>query len=152
MKDETKSPCLDCKRWQDCPHGEGKNWYSYAEIRFCPFQVIWIHKNYEELYGDKWPQELSSSGYTDAAIHTGYNDEAYFVKPRLIIAEVEKRMETVSQDAREAFMDAIEKEYFVKNFSPPALRVLMYLKGKTRKRVTYALWKALKNSYKNISK
>ena len=141
VRDETKSPCLDCKRYKDCPYGEGKLWYTYAEIRFCPFQVIWIWKHTDELYEDKWPDNPIISSYIDAAIKTGYANEAYFVKPRVILAEVVKRMKTVSRDAIEAFIDAVEKDYSVKNYSPPANRVLSYLKGVRRKRQTFSRWR-----------
>ena len=154
--------CLDCNRWQDC---EGHtyevktdagtqyvSWYSYAEIRFCPHQIIWIVRNRETLLGGRWVADPVSSSYTDGNIQTGYQSEAGFVKPEIIIGEVEKRMKSLTRDARDAFMDAVDKEYEIENYSPTAKRVLMYLKGHKRKIVTFARWKSLKNSYKNVSK
>lgn len=114
--------------------------------------MIWIINHAEELYDDKWSDNPNTSSYTDPAIKTGYADEAYFVKPRLVIAEIEKRMETVSQDAKDTFIDAIEKDYLIKDYSPPAHRVLMYLKGKKRKKESYAQWKAAENYHKGMTK
>jgi len=141
--------CLDCQRWQDCI---GKAWYEYADIRWCPYQVVWIWRNRVTLLKGRWVDNPDSSSYTDGGIQTSYSHEASFVKPELIIGEVEKRMESLTRDARDAFMDAVDKEYEIGDYSPPAYRVLMYLKGHRRKKVSYSEVQAAKNYHISMIK
>lgn len=129
--------CLDCQRWQECI---GKAYFVFAEIRFCPFQIVWIVRHRETLLDGRWVDDPVSSSYTDGGIQSGYKSEASFVKPELIIGEVEKRMKSLTRDARDAFIDAVDKEYLIRNYSPPAYNVLMYLKGHRRKDDTYSHW------------
>ena len=140
--------CRDCKRWRDCI---GKPWYSFSDIRWCPFQVMFIIEHRGELLDGEWPDSPDNSSYTDAGIQTSPGHEAYYVKPELVIGEVEKRLET-TREAGEALIGEVDSGLSIDGLSPPAYRALMYLKGKTRKRVSYPLWKTQGNYYKYIAK
>lgn len=138
--------CLDCKDYKDCI---GKPWYTYQEIRFCPYQIIWIIENWGPLEKGNWPDCPDGSRHIDPMIKTGFSNEAYFVKAVGIIAEVKKRLETTGE-AGEALVDEIEdgnvtvivEDGRIKfdGLSRPAYRALMYVKGKRRKLIDYRRW------------
>ena len=140
--------CQKCKRWRDCI---GKPWYTYPEIRFCPYQVIWIIESWGILLKGDWPDNPDGSSYIDPAIKGGFSNEAYFVKAVGVIAEVNERLKTTSE-AGEALVDEIKdgkvtvimEDGRIKfdGLSRPAYRALMYVKGERRKLKTYPEWKA----------
>jgi hypothetical protein len=49
--------CSKCKSWKLCP---GYDWFSMAEIRFCPDQTRWMLENLTTLERGKWPAEYST--------------------------------------------------------------------------------------------
>jgi len=126
--------CLKCKRWQDCI---GKSYFEYADIRYCPYQVLWILENAESFLSSIWPGD--ESGDTDN-IRVGYGHEAYFVKCMIVIGEVEYRMRTTGKDG-EILLDEVGQGYTIDQLSYPAHRALMYLKGNKTKTQTYSQWK-----------
>ena len=140
--------CQKCKTYKDCI---GKQWYNYSEIRFCPYQVIWIIESCGVLFEGNWPDNPDGSSYVDPAIRMGFGDDAYYIKPEGILAEVEARLETTG-DAGEALVDEIEdgrvtvivKDGIIKidGLSRPARRALMYAKGRRRKRESFPEWRA----------
>ncbi|MCJ7634857.1 hypothetical protein MUP77_21020, partial [Candidatus Bathyarchaeota archaeon] len=79
--------CRNCRNWRTCI---GREDYLFAWLRFCPYQVLWILANSETLHSGKWPPQYSIEEPRKKQI----NNEGYFVKPAIIIAEVEKRLET----------------------------------------------------------
>ncbi len=147
--------CKNCKSWKDCI---GKAWYSYSDLRFCPYQVIWIIENSATLEVGNWPDCPDGSTHIDPDIKTGYSSEAYYVKAIGIIAEVGIRLKTTGE-AGEALVDEIEggkvtvteKDGKIKfdGLSGPAIRVLMYAKGKKRKKQSYPQWQADKKRRDN---
>ena len=96
--------CLECKFYQKCTRLH--DWFSYSEVRWCPFQVIFIIEHSGELLEGNWPDNPDGSGYTDPMIKLGYRSEAYFTKPEEIIGEVEYRLKTTG-DAGDALVDEI---------------------------------------------
>lgn len=143
--------CRECKSYKDC---EGHiyivdtdagrqyvNWYHYGEIRWCPYQVMFILESSETLLLGDWPERPEGSSYTDPMIKTGFPDEAYFTKPEEAIGEVEYRLARVTRDAREALIDAANRGIVdLKELSRPAHRALLYVKGKNRKKKNYTWW------------
>lgn len=133
------SPCLKCKRWKDCI---GRPHYEYSDIRFCPYQIMWILENADVLLSGVWPIDTATESVSQKSI----SHEAKFVKSEIVIGEVEKRM-TTTGDVGVCLKDAARKQIIIKELSDPERNVLMYLKGKRRKLVTYSRWKADKNYY-----
>ena len=141
QRDESRSPCLDCKDYKKCPRST-KDWFAYYEIRFCPYQVIFIIYRVATFRDSKWPE--SPYGRNDIApgVRAGFRNEAYFVKPKIVLAEVEYRLRRVTRDAREALIDEIMMgKIDLDDFSRPAKRALMYVKGFRRKKQTFSQWR-----------
>lgn len=132
----TDKSCLTCKQWKDCI---GKIWFTYSDIRWCPHQVIWIWQNRVELLDGHWP--INSMEVPDHEWEPSISSEATYEKPEIVLAELEKRMETLPRDVKGAFKDAVNKEYLIENFSPPAYLGLMYLKGYNRKLQSFSQWR-----------
>lgn len=152
--------CQKCRDYKDCP---GRGWFHYGEIRFCPYQIIWIIENAETLRIGNWPDNPDISTYTDPMIKSGYRDEAYYAKPceilgevgcRMIeiIGEVECRLNKTSVWGRLLITEVVEMGRTFNELSADARSVVMYLKGWRRKRTSFVQWKASRNYYKSITK
>lgn len=135
-------PCIACQDYHDCTFGAGKEWYSFADIRYCPFQVIWIIQNRELIEDGTWPE---SDDHTDPQIHTGYRSEAYFVKPALIWGELRVRLKYTKRDGQTLIEEIDRGLAAIELLSTAARDALMYVKGARRKRQGYAQWLAEKN-------
>jgi len=125
--------CLKCKTYKDC---SGKTWFHYGEIRFCPYQVIFIIENSEVLRAGGWPANPDGSSYIDTKIQTGFKSEAYYVKPVGILAEVEYRRRRTGSDGkllRAEVLAGLE-------LSQESKSALHYCKGWRRKRMSYQRW------------
>jgi hypothetical protein len=130
-------PCITCQDYRDCSYGVGKESYSYAEIRWCPYQCIFIIQHREELLEGNLPY-LNNDSY----IFTGFRDEAYFTKPEEIIAELELRLKSTKRDGK-TLIEEIDRGYItIELLSSAARDALMYIKGIRRKKQTYAQWLA----------
>ena len=135
---ELLSPCIECKDFRECIFSGNKEWYSYPEIRYCPYQIIWILNNRGELLEDKWPEDNVQD---NEDVKSGYAHEAYYVKPRVIIGEVNYRLSKVSRDAKDVFMQELDRGTYYKDLLDISKSVLMYLKGFRRKNQTFSQWR-----------
>lgn len=135
-KDEGKNPCQNCKDYKKCPYGRGKEWYHYGEIRFCLYQILWIIEIAGTVGFYSWPPNPEGSGYIDPMIKTGYASEAYFVKPVVVLAEVETRLKRCGTDGKLLKAEVLAGL----ELSPESKDALMYCKGKWRKRMSYQRW------------
>jgi len=142
--------CQECKDYRKCVFGAGKAWFSYGEIRFCPYQVLFILEHSEILRDGNWPSNPDGSIYTDPNIRTGFRDEAYYCKPEEILGEVESRLKTTGS-AGEALVDEVRQGLNIDQLSRPAYKALMYVKGWRRKRTNFAQWQASAGYYKSIT-
>ena len=136
--------CRNCKQWKGCLGklyrcgDETTEWYHYGEIRWCPRQVIWIVQCKQTIRDHGWPND--PYGPSDASSPTGtIQTEASFVKPHLIIAELEVRLQRVGRQA-ELLITQIEDGRTMTNLSDGAWEVLMYLKGWRRKKLGFRKW------------
>jgi len=111
--------------------------YLFAELRFCPFQIVWILANEECLDYGKWPDRYSPF---DERGSRQIANEGYFVKAKLIIAEVRKRMETTGKDGRH-LADQCKLYSTPNSLDDEAWEVLMYLKGANRKDMDFNKWR-----------
>lgn len=74
-------------------------WYSYREIRFTRYQVLWILEYAALLREGRWPVDPIPSGYLDLPIiRKKGGKEGYFIKPVETIAEIEARLERCGTD------------------------------------------------------
>lgn len=133
--------CRKCKSYKDCV---GKEWYSYTEIRFCPFQILWM---IEYCESDKWPPNPEGSNYTDPGIRTGYASEGYFVKPAGIRGEVEARLKRCGVDGKLLKAEVLAGL----ELSPESKSALHYCKGWRRKAISYQRWKGQCRYRSNLS-
>lgn len=137
--------CRKCKSYKDCEghfyiveSKAGKeyvSWYHYAEIRFCPFQILWIILNAETL-GQSWPPNPDGSSYTDSGIKTGYASEAYYAKPVGILGEVNARLARTGIHGKLLRAEVLAGL----DLSQEAKSALHYCKGWRRKRMSYWRW------------
>ena len=131
MDEKVEGNCRTCKDYRKCiGHSEG---YSYAEIRWCPFQVLWLLENLERLRATGWIYKDDSGGSPN--VHT----EASFVTVITVIAEVEVRLEATGKHG-ERLKEQAEEGRSLKQLSPQARAALMYIKGWRRKRISYSRW------------
>ena len=83
------------------------SWFSYREIVFTKWQVLWILKHATLLREGYWPKEPVTSGYTELpSIRKKGGKEGYFIKPIETIAEIETRLEKCGIDG--LILEAIE--------------------------------------------
>ena len=123
--------CQDCRDYRPCI---GKDWYHYGEIRWCPYQCIWILQNSSTLESGEWPDQVDYS--------TGQRqrrEEASYVKPILILAELRARLQRTGVYG-ELLETQIEDGRSYSNLSKNAKAVLMYVKGRKRKRMSFKKW------------
>ena len=141
--------CLKCKSYKDC-QGHfyivdtevGKQyveWYDYREIRWCPYQVMWIIEKAETLRTKGWPTDPQGSSYTDPEIRVGFGSEAYYVKPVGIVAEVEYRLNRCGKDGIILRLEA-EKGIAIADLKMESKDALRYVRGWRQKRMIYDNW------------
>lgn len=123
--------CYKCKTWKGCI---GKEWYNYGEIRWCPLQVIWILQNKEEFDAGRWPSEHKESQDT-GQLHA----DAGFTRVKLVIAEVKDRLARTDGQG-ELLITQVEDQRDLSTLSAGARRILMYVKGKDRKKIGFKKW------------
>lgn len=140
--------CQDCKSWKDCL---GKPFYTYQDIRYCPFQVLWVIEHSETLRIGNWPDNPDSSSYVDPKIKTGYGSEAYFVKAVIILGEVEYRLARTGIEGK-LLVAEVRAGVSLEELQPESRTSLMFIKGKRRKDTPYSQWKASRNYYKKVVK
>ena len=139
--------CRDCKDYKDC---RGKEWYHYGEIRFCPYQVMFIIVNSELLVIGEWPKRPQGA-YTDF-LPLDISTEAYYTRPTSILAEVEIRLGRINRYCKLALIDEVNNGLTFDTLSRPAIDALMYAKGWRRKRSSFSHWLSSKNNVQNDTK
>jgi hypothetical protein len=130
----TTAECSRCKRWQVCP-GD-KVWFSYGDVRWCVYQVLWILRHEAFLHSGKWPPESQPESPKRKGKQAR---EAYFAKAVLVIAEVEARLKTCGHDG-EALTKEAEAGRGIEALTDGAYNALLYVKGKPRKSLSYGEW------------
>ena len=119
---------------------KNKKWWNYSEIRFTAEEVLWILENMELLRGGEWPPEHKNSGYIDASFgEKRIKSEAGFVKPVIIISEIEVRLDRTGVDGKLLLAEA-KLGVDIALLSYEAKRALKYISGWRRKRMSYQNW------------
>lgn len=129
--------CQSCKDWKTC--AVPPEWFSYQHIRWCPYQIIWLLQNAHIFRAGRWPPEHRNTGYENGLGRQKVKTEASFVKPELVIGELECRLQRTGKDG--IILEAeIEGGKGIDNLRPESWQALMYIKGWRRKRVAYRRW------------
>ena len=140
--------CRDCKDYREC--SGLYEWFHYGQIRFCPFQVIWIIANSEIFRDGNWPKDpdrADDNNTGSRAIKT----EATFTKPILILAEVESRLRRTGLNGK-LLVAQVEAGRSFNNLDRDAEDALMYAKGFKRKRMSFSHWKKARKYYQKVNK
>ena len=128
---------IDCRKCQrDCP---GKEDYAPKDIRFCREQMMWLIRNLESIRENVWP--ISE---TTPLVQSSRSSQADFEECSIIVAEVDKSLEALPQDPREALLDEIEEwgeKVTIDYLSRPARKALNYISGSWTRRQSYREWK-----------
>ena len=135
--------CHHCPGWKRCI---GKDYYFYSEIRFCRYQIYWILQHAETLHHE-WPAPDQS----DSAMTEQYATEAAFVKPVLIITEVEERLKSTGA-CGEHLRDMVKAGIWIEYLSRNPRDALNYISGKRRKDLSFSKWRYQKEQRKMKSK
>ncbi len=136
---------LDCRKCQSPKDCQGFAWYDYGSIRWCRWQVLWILTNSEALGAGIWPPSPDGSSYIDPKIKTGYGSEAYFVKPVVALAEVERRLKRTGL-AGKLLKAEVAAEMELSSESGDALR---YVSDWRKKDMSYSAWKKQRRYRRN---
>ncbi len=135
-KEREKNPCQVCRDYRKCVYGGRKDWYHYGEIKYCSYQVLWIIEIAGTIGFDTWPPNPGSSGYMDPGIKAGYASEAYFVKPGVVLADVEARLKECGTDGKLLRAEVVARM----DLSDESKSALAYCSGKRIKRMSYQRW------------
>jgi len=173
--------CRHCKDWRAClgktrvcPKCAGKGQYKertcdecdgtgyvwegylFAELRWCPYQTLWVLSNAEILHLGRWPKQYDLR--EDSKRSRRIQNEGYFVKPAIIIAEVEDRLGTTltslsSFDEGKLLYAQAKAGETLQTLDDDAWDALMYVKGFNRKIQSFSQWrKDMKNRKKHTQK
>jgi len=130
MSDEIKD-CRDCKSWKDCV---GHDNYNYSEIRWCPYQCLWIIEHAEALRTGDWEITDDNIGSRNTP-HDGN-----FIAAITVLSELEIRLDKTGADGQKLWKQVAEEGRELRHLSPRAKQALMYIKGWRRKRMSYRRW------------
>jgi len=139
------SDCKSCKgRYKECA---GPEWYSPGDIRFCPYQVLWLIEWFFWLskegvvrIGMDWPEDPNSSGSELPNVQRSRVAGAYFEKPIDAIAELAIRLKNLGRSAD--LLLAELQAGMEGNLTDEADAAFHYITGNRRKLKPYYQWKA----------
>lgn len=142
--------CRHCRKWGGCP---GKDWYSFADIRFCVQQVFWLLKYAYMLRQGVWP---SPESVLEAGIRGRQMiAEGRFAKAVLVMAEIDKRLARTGLRGEVLAEQCINREK-MDYLSDNARDALYYVAGWKRRRMSFYQWqwqrRRRQNEDKNIIK
>ena len=131
--------CRRCRGWKQCILSspvlfDVDDHFNFAEIRWCPFQIIFLLSNRETLKSGEWPPEFKESAPTGRT-----RAEAKFVMPVLVIAEVEARLQQTGVRG-EMLLAQIHDGRTFHTITNGAREALFYIKGWRRKKISFARW------------
>ena len=113
-------------------------WYSYGEITFKRKHIQFILDNAESFKFGRWLPEPKNTGYTDALIGILHiQAEGKQVKPSIVLAEVEQRLEQCGWDG-ERVLDHYCKNYDIADMAKTAKMFESELEYRMNRAITYA--------------
>lgn len=136
-----------CNDYRKCI---GKEFYTYADLKFCPYQVLWIMQHADILDEGRWPDPPVYLDIDNDAKKRQIIPEAYFVKSILTIAIVRMRLELITKDDRRQLWKAVGEGQEFNEIEGGAKSALLYISGWRMRKTPYTRWKAKKNyRYRN---
>lgn len=99
-KKELEPTCLNCRALQLYKTCQGKPWYSYNSITFCPHQVVWLIEHLPALERGEWPANPLGESDIDMVTKTQLKSEAYYTKACELAAEINKRLACCGIDGK----------------------------------------------------
>jgi len=138
--------CRDCKDYRECI---GKEWFHFGEIRWCPYQCIWIISNAATLRAGRWPQDPDRTDTNPG--QRSIKAEASFTRPILILAELESRLKRAGIQGK-LLVAQVEAGREFDDLDRDARDALMYVKGFRRKKITFNEWKKARRYYQKGNK
>jgi len=136
---EREYNCQKCKRYQGCA---GKDTYTYSEIRWCPWQVLWILGREENLRNADWGNR------DDVKTFSHSQHDAPFTKGVDVVAELEARLERTGVYG-ELLKAQVEAGRTMETLSQNAKAALMYVKGWRRKQISFTRY--MREIYRSIT-
>jgi len=137
--------CRHCKDFRECVPPE---WFNYAEIRFCVHQIMWVIRNAGVIGIGKWPDDSQGDNNSGSKV---IKTEASFVKPILILAEVESRLGRTGIHGK-LLVAQIEAGRELNTLDREARDALFYVQGWKQKRITFNEWKKARRYYQKGNK
>jgi len=136
------SDCKTCKgRYKECA---GQEFYTVEDIRYCPYQVLWLIEEFFYLDGGgihrtnlEWPDTLMSEL---PSVQRFAKTSAYFTKAVEIIAELAVRLKRLGKSGD--LLLAELQAGMEGNLTDEADAAFHYITGNRRKLKPYYLWKA----------
>lgn len=133
--------------WKECV---GFDWYSFGEICYCTYQLIWIlqRDNWEHFRNNEYPPETD---FIDR-VQKSKSHRATFENAKLVYTVVNERLENSGVVDLDWFMDALAPENVIyKYLNPRTKEMLNYLSGSWDKWITFTEWKTISKHNKKIS-
>ena len=131
----SEGDCRHCRKWGRCP---GKEWYSFADIRFCVQQVFWLLKWAWVLRQGRWP---APETVVESGVRGKMSAGAPFAKAILIIAELDQRLARTGLRGELLVEQCINREK-MDYLSDNAKDALYYVSGWSRNPRSFAQWLA----------
>lgn len=125
------NPCRTCKSYKKCSRLDED--FSYSDIRWCPYQVLWLLENEGRLRTSGWITEDDNRGSPNIP------HAASFENIINVLAELDMRLACTKTHGKKLREQAIEGRTII-SLSKQARAALMYVKGWRRKRISYARW------------
>jgi len=126
--------CQKCRDWKGCP---GKEFFNYAEVRWCPYQNYWLIEHAEVLESGQWPTEDNRD---DNITSNRSQSEAYFVKPDLALGELKERLEQTGVYGK-LLVALVHTGISIDAIEGDARDALYYISGWRRKRISFNKWR-----------
>lgn len=131
--------CHTCKYWKSCQIAP--EWFDYGQIRWCPYQVLFLLRHTETLKAGRWPTQ--DGGTISREGSRQFRAEASFVKPELVIAELETRLDRTGLTGKLLAAQAKAGET-LETLDRDAWTALMYVKGFRRKALSFGDWRKMR--------
>lgn len=124
--------CRKCKDWRGCTE-EGP--FTYADIKFCRIQMLWLLLHLKELGEGQWPESIKASDLP--WVNKPLRSEGYFAKAAAIAGEVSWRLSKTGVDGK---LLQAEVETGHDELAYEARRALNFISGFRRRRQSYKTW------------
>ena len=124
-------------KWDDC---SGKDWYSYFQIYYCPYQVKWVLENLLSFALGRWPAQPRIIE-PEQCRKRAYSAEAGFIKCRVVLADIFSRLDQTGKDG-DSLVDAILDGVPIAEFDDDQREAFHFTTGWMPKKSIYKFWKA----------